>query len=498
MTSDGDAAAPPPQDWRLLPVVLALAFALRAAVALLNDAILQPDEIYQYVEQAHRLVFGWGFVPWEFQHGARSWLIAGAIAPILKACALAGLGRPDICQPAVKLTLCALSITVPLSVYRIGQATLGEAGARLALVGTSLWYELVNMAARPFPDALGTYALIGALSVMMAPPRRGAGEAFGVLCGLALAVRFQFIPAVAVMLAVAAVLRRAWIVRALAAFVVVVVLAGALDALTLGEWFGSVIENVRFNIVDGMARTFGVAPPYQYLIELAEGSCGLAVLGAIGVALSVRRTWPISLPLLVQFAAFSAISHKEPRFIVFMAPLWLIGLAAIVGRLGSGRMAAAWMTGIAIVSTLGLFRLLPLERRVYPLPLAAHSDVRRAYLELSRRGDVTGLVDASGANWGATGGYYDFGQPAPIYRPDIPATLYRRAVRAPGLYADYWLAKAGARPPAGFGEPERIGALVLWRRHGPAGEVVTPPGYSTRLPDFAVTRRPPKGARPGL
>ena len=132
---------------------------LRATTALFTDAIVQPDEIYQYVEQAHRLaVFGWGFGPWEFQHGARSWLIAGAIAPILKACALVGLGRPDIYQPAVKIVLCAVSVTLPLSAYRIGQATIGEAGARVALVGTSIWARAgrVNMAARPFPDALGT------------------------------------------------------------------------------------------------------------------------------------------------------------------------------------------------------------------------------------------------------------------------------------------------------------------------------------------------------
>ncbi|HXQ48135.1 MAG TPA: hypothetical protein VN806_16080 [Caulobacteraceae bacterium] len=491
-------AAPAPGDWRLLPIVLVLAFALRAAIALFNDAILQPDEVYQYVEQAHRLVFGWGFVPWEFQHGARSWLIAGAIAPILKACALVGLGRPDIYQPAVKLVLCAVSITLPLSMYRIGQATLGEAGARVALVGSSIWYELVNMAARPFPDALGTYALVGALAVMVAPPRRHAGEAFGALCGLALALRFQFIPAAAVMLALAAILRRGWVVRALAAFAVVVVLSGALDAVTLGEWFGSVIENVRFNIVDGMARTFGVAPPYQYLIDLAEASCGLAVLGAVGVVVSIRRTWPVSLPLLVQFAAFSAISHKEPRFIVFMAPLWLLGLGALIRKPDGWRAAGAWMAAIAIVSALGLPRLLPLERRVYPSPLAARSDVRAAYLALSRLDDVTGLIDASGTNWGETGGYYDFDQAAPIYRPDIPATQFRRAARAPGLYADYWLAKAGARPPAGFAQPARIGALVLWRRAAGANKVVTPPGYSTRLPDFAVTRRPPKGRKPAL
>jgi phosphatidylinositol glycan class B len=490
-----ETGAQAPADWPLLPWILVVAFLLRAAFALFSDAIVQPDEVYQYVEQAHRLVFGWGFIPWEFQHGARSWLIAGAIAPILKGCALVGLWRPDIYQPAVKLALCAVSVSLPLSLYRIGQATLGEAGARLALVGTSIWYELVNMAARPFPDALGAYALVGALAVMVAPPRRRSGEAFGALCGLALALRFQFIPAAVAALAVAAVLRRGWNGRAFAAFAAVVVLVGALDAITLGEWFGSIVENVRFNIVDGMARTFGVAPPYQYLIWLAAASFGLAAFGALGLVISVRRTWPVSLPLLVQFAAFSAISHKEPRFIVFMAPLWLLGLAALVRRPDGWRTAAAWVALIGLVSAVGLFRLLPFERRVYPHPLLARSDVRQAYLMLSRRNDVTGLIDASGTNWGETGGYYDLNQPAPIYRPDIPATLFRRAVHSPGLYADYWLAKDGARPPGGFGQPERIGALVLWRRSSGTGAVVTPPGYSTRLPDFAVTRRPPRGSR---
>jgi GPI mannosyltransferase 3 len=493
MTHEAEPARP--ADWPLLAWILVLAFVLRAALALCTDSILQPDEVYQYLEQAHRLVFGWGFVPWEFQHGARSWLIAGAIAPILKACALVGLGRPDVYQPAVKLVLCAISLTLPLSLYRIGQATLGEAGARVALVGASIWYELVNMAARPFPDALGTYALVGALSLMVAPPRRRAGEAFGALCGLALALRFQFIPAAVAMLAVAAILRRAWAVRAVAAFAVVVVLSGALDAITLGAWFGSVIENIRFNIVDGMARTFGVSPPYQYLTWLAIASFGLAAAGAVGLALSVRRTWPVTLPLLIQFAAFSAISHKEPRFIVFMAPLWLLGLAALVRRPDGWRTAAAWMATIALISALALFRLLPFESRVYPHPLVARSDARQAYLVLSRQSDVTGVIDASGVDWGAIGGYYDLNQPAPIYRPDIPATVFRRAMRAPGLYADYWLARAGAPPPGGFGQPQRIGALLLWRRSGEAGVVVTPPGYSTRLPDFAVTRRPPKGSR---
>ena len=88
-----------------------------------------------------------------------------------------------------------------------------------------------------------------------------------------------------------------------------------------------------------------------------------------------------------------------------MAPLWLLGLGALAPN-PMRRMAAAWMAAITIVSPLGLFRLELARFRtaLHPHPLVARSDVRQAYLVLSRRGDVTGLIDASGTNWGETGG----------------------------------------------------------------------------------------------
>src|SRR5207344_1355382 len=60
--------------WRLrVWHVLVLAFAVRFAVGLATDSVLQPDEVMQYLEQAHRLVFGAGLVPWEYEYGTRTW-----------------------------------------------------------------------------------------------------------------------------------------------------------------------------------------------------------------------------------------------------------------------------------------------------------------------------------------------------------------------------------------------------------------------------------------
>ena len=44
---------PDEPHWKYLPLVLALGFIARAAVALSGDFVLHPDEIMQYLEPAH-------------------------------------------------------------------------------------------------------------------------------------------------------------------------------------------------------------------------------------------------------------------------------------------------------------------------------------------------------------------------------------------------------------------------------------------------------------
>ena len=45
----------------------------RVYVMFTDDGIYWPDEIHQSLEPAHRLVFGYGLIAWEFIEGARNW-----------------------------------------------------------------------------------------------------------------------------------------------------------------------------------------------------------------------------------------------------------------------------------------------------------------------------------------------------------------------------------------------------------------------------------------
>ena len=120
--------------WRLFPFVLALAFAVRAAVALFGDFLLHPDEVIQYLEPAHRAAFGNGIGYWEQFPGARPWLLPGFIAGLLTGFAAIGWDQPAWYVPAIKLVFCLISLGIPAGMYFFARRSFGEASVRVALL----------------------------------------------------------------------------------------------------------------------------------------------------------------------------------------------------------------------------------------------------------------------------------------------------------------------------------------------------------------------------
>ena len=68
-------------DIRLLWLVCLAVAAFRVfTLVRWGNSYLWPDEIYQSLEQSHRLVFGYGIVPWEYRDAVRSWVFPGTLA----------------------------------------------------------------------------------------------------------------------------------------------------------------------------------------------------------------------------------------------------------------------------------------------------------------------------------------------------------------------------------------------------------------------------------
>ena len=481
-------------SWRLLPLILLAAFLARAALALATDSVSHPDEVFQYLEQGHRLAFGYGHVPWEYRYGIRSWLVAGFIAGLLKLAAGIGLDHPDGYIPLVKLVFCAISLCLPWSMYHLARRAAGENAARIALVFGAFWYELLYYAHKPMPDALATYAIVGAMAFLVAAPGLRNRIAFGSLAGLVLVLRFQLLP-VAGVLCLYSMWQWRWrAAPAAAAFLLVLAAAGALDAYTWGYWFSSILLNIQMNLMVGVANAFGTQPFYYYLGTLMISSFGLVALGVVGLAAIARRQALPLVVVIVDLLAFSLVGHKEPRFVLALVPLYLVGLAALVAdggvllgqSLASLRpQARLWAQGLGaaclIVSAAGAFNLLPIENRVYLTPVLTREDDFQAFLHLSRQKDVHGVYDDRGDNLYNTGGFYYLHLDTPLYIENVPAPALALVKANPAAYASHWITAGATAQPPGYRLLARIGELSVWRRDSDPASMPPAPGYEARM-----------------
>ena len=324
----------------------------------------------QYLEPAHRLVFGNGVIYWEYFYGARSWLVPGAIAGALKLFELAGAAHPAWYVAGVKLGFCAVSLAIPAGMYFFARRHFGELSARAALVAGAFWYELAGLAHKPMTEFVATALLLALLAVVIRPAAHDAWTAWqaAFLAVLASAIRVQYAPLALALLAVVAIRtnKRTQLVVAAAALALAV---GVFDAVTWdGGLFHSYITNVRLNLEFGGMRV-GESPSHQYLEWLLLAGGGLSALAAAAAVFHPRRYAFLLAMIALTIAMHSLQAHKEYRFVFAVIPIWLLIAADVWARTASGsggrylRMLA--MPVFAAVSIAGIANALPGQNSVY-------------------------------------------------------------------------------------------------------------------------------------
>ncbi len=326
--------------WRWFWPVLALAFAVRAAIALSGDFVIHPDEIMQYLEQGHRLAFGNGAVYWEFFYGARSWLLPGLIAGVLALFDAVGLGQPFWYVGGVKLVFCAISLLIPAGMYFFARRHFDETAARVALLAGAFWYELAGFAHKPLTEFVGAVLSMALLTWCVHAPR-GDGPAAAWLAAflavLTAAIRIQYAPLALALLGLY-LLRagRAAGLHAAAAAIVFFFAVGAFDAVTWdGGWFHSYRTYLEFNLAIDRQAVEWVWPRYQYLVWLLFLGGGLSALCTAAALLDLRRYGFLALLLSLILVPHSIEAHKEYRYLFVLGPLWLLIGAGVVARLAA-------------------------------------------------------------------------------------------------------------------------------------------------------------------
>jgi hypothetical protein len=414
-----------------LASILAIALAIRVLVAWQMPSQCWPDEIYQSLEQAHRVVFGRGVIPWEFDEGTRSWVFPGMLAGVMKATSWVSSSATAYLIACATL-LSAISLAGVWAGFRWAERVFGLRGAVITGVTCAVWYELVYFAPKAMPEVVaGGVLAAGVLFANREPTRRNL-LAGALLLALAAMLRIQLAPAAGVCFLY--MLRHApWRLRgeALAVAASVALAFGIVDALTWGTPFGSFIGNIRANLVEGRSRDYGMAPWYAYFqcYALLWSWLGIAIVGL--AVLGARRAPLAGVAALLVLLVHIPIAHKEYRFLypalVLVVMLAGMGLAEIVEYIAKRRDART--ANLATVAVLAAVLTASLTRAndfydpgaVFQLGPKGHPNLlwteRAGYLRASRwiaeQPHVCGIALVA-LHWGQTGGYAYMHQDAPL------------------------------------------------------------------------------------
>jgi GPI mannosyltransferase 3 len=406
-----------------LYTILGVAFALRATVAVTQHYVQFPDEIFQYYEQAHRLVFGSGVVPWEFHDGARSWLLPGILAGIMEVTAWFNPNSLSYID-AIRVIASLVSLSVVWVAFKLGLRSGGLGAAVICGTLAAIWFDAVRFAPSVMTEIAAAYPAFGAvwLAERRDPSDTPNAMAFaGILLGLSFSLRFQMAPTLLVIAAFHC--RREWSRRwlplVLSGAATIAVLLGLLDFVTWGAPFQSLVVNYVRNIPQGLSTAIATAPLDQYFVSLFTYWTPWGLLLAALIPLGAVRAPALATAAAVTVLVHSLLGHKEYRFIFFAllsAPI-LIGLGAtrLFELIGTGWSArekasarAAFLAVCAYASAIAWFEgggrvMRDFTAGTLESFLAAHDQSGLCGL---------GVMDIG---WARTGGYAFLNRDVPLY-----------------------------------------------------------------------------------
>lgn len=393
--------------------VLPLAALAQFICAMVLGGRLHPDETHQYLEVAHRFVWGYGARAHEWHSGMRNVVAPGAVAAVFALARSLGVEEPRAYVGLVHVVVGALSLVVVACAYDL-VARVDRGRAYTVALVLALWLPWSNLAFRTLGETFSVITLMVALRAWERPSRHDF--AVGAWLALGFALRY---PAGVFMVPFAAsyALRRD--ARGLARWslgvALVVAALGVVDHLAWGRPWHSVLAYADFNLVRDRARIdYGSRPAWFYLACLV-GLSPFALLAAAARGATWRRGGMTLVAALTYLAVMSALAHKEPRFFLTVVPV-LVTAAGLVAPAWSPRASRALVAACALHAAAAL--------AVYLRDDVCEGDATRAMMFIGRQPavDAVAIVGVS--------------HPGCVYlHRDVPVFANGRADAARGLAA---------------------------------------------------------------
>jgi len=444
--------------------LFASALALRIGLALASPNIFFPDEIFQTLEPAHRLAFGYGVISWEWRLGIRSWVFPGFLAAIMRASTWLGSGSSGYLL-AITIVLSLISLTAVWFGYAWAKRASGTPAAIVAAVACSFYFGLVFFAPKALTEVVAAHVMLPGLYLGMYGKKLGERKRLflaALLCGTAVCLRIQLLPALAFALLYFCYPRWRRRVPAVAAGVSIpVFLFGAVDWITWSYPWQSFLGYYSANMVSGPGKEYSLSQPWYWYLLVVVVLVGPAVLLLFHGA---RRSPFLAVFCAIIIASHSVIAHKEIRYIYpVLAPAITLASMGIVDLLAEIKGGLRFLNNPKWVVTISLIALLASSAVLADL-CADWYKTRWGAVAFDRLGHDPGLcgVGIYGSIWWESGGYAHLHRDVPILPVDRATDLAKEAPLFNALIAP----RDSREIPAGFAQTQCWGGTCLLERPG--------------------------------
>ncbi|XP_049820403.1 GPI mannosyltransferase 3 [Aethina tumida] len=342
--------------------VLLIFLSVRIIGAFFVQTYFVPDEYWQSVEVAHKIVFDYGFLTWEWALGIRSYIYPLIIAGFYKLLEIVGLDNPLALIYGPKVLQALLSAYSDLCFYKWSGT---KKWAVFTIASSWFWFyagsrTLINS----FECALSTIALYHF-------PWPGKGKEDNNIFIWIIAILFVVRPTSVILwvpiclyhltVVKGSVLKTIFL-RYIPIGVTILVTSVLLDSWMHGNLLVSSFEFLKYNLYHNIGVFYGSHPWHWYLSTGLPTILGIQLIPfliATLVVLKNRRVHPNELILLgsVVFttAVYSFLPHKEFRFLLPLLPIafyissrylsawsrkanifaiWLVAILIFAGNLG--------------------------------------------------------------------------------------------------------------------------------------------------------------------
>ena len=293
-------------QWFVLIAIFAVGLALRVGVALRSPSIEWPDEIFNTLEPAHRLVYGYGVIrvgvarrhPLLGLSGLPGWRDASNSVDGTRLARISD--RRHRRSVAAFAGLCVVRVRVGEENYRDRSGM--DRSRRLSPRGISWCTSRPKPSPKYSPQIFFCPACTWECTATSCR-RRNVSLLAGICLGIAVCVRMQYAPAVA--FAVLWFCGKQWKTRApalLAGLLLPVIVFGVVDAFTWSYPFQSYIRYFQMAYLSGRNTHYGVEPWYIFFVALWRTMWPMLLLAVFAVKRNELLAWVVAITVVTHSA----------------------------------------------------------------------------------------------------------------------------------------------------------------------------------------------------